>query len=177
MASSSLQQEKGNHGDDTKSIVLKKGKWLPEEDALLREYVRKYGAEKWDKVREKTTLTRDGKSCRFRWLNCLKPSLKKCSFSEEEGRKLIHLHNELGPKWCHMVSQVCLFMLHFYRKTKLKFIRLFMINVIIYYKLLKFIRLSMINVIIYYKLSKIRVFLINKTVVFCMKSTYRPDSS
>ncbi|KAL5101569.1 hypothetical protein RYX36_005896, partial [Vicia faba] len=105
MASSSLQQEKGIDGDDTKNIVLKKGKWQPEEDALLREYVRKCGAKKWDKVREKTNLPRDGKSCRFRWLNCLKPSLKKYPFSEEEGRKLIHLYNQLGPKWSQMVSQ------------------------------------------------------------------------
>ncbi|CAI8586654.1 unnamed protein product [Vicia faba] len=78
MASSSLQQEKGIDGDDTKNIVLKKGKWQPEEDALLREYVRKCGAKKWD---------------------------KKYQFSEEEGRKLIHLYNQLGPKWSQMVSQ------------------------------------------------------------------------
>ncbi|XP_058746792.1 transcription factor WER-like [Vicia villosa] len=105
MASHSLQQEKGNHGDDTKNIVLKKGKWLPEEDALLRDYVKKYGAKKWDKVREKIKLNRDGKSCRFRWLNSLKPSLKRDPFSEEEIQKLVRLYCELGPKWSQMVSQ------------------------------------------------------------------------
>ncbi|XP_058746798.1 transcription factor MYB114-like [Vicia villosa] len=105
MASHSLQQEKGNHGDDTKNIVLKKGKWLPEEDALLRDYVEKYGAKKWDKVREKIKLNRDGKSCRFRWLNSLKPSLKRDPFSEEEIQKLVRLYCELGPKWSQMVSQ------------------------------------------------------------------------
>ncbi|KAI5433397.1 transcription factor MYB72 [Lathyrus oleraceus] len=105
MASSSLQQEKCNHGDDTRNIVLKKGTWSKEEDQLLREYVTKYGVGKWDSVRKKTKLVRDGKSCRIRWLNHLNPILKKCSFNEEEGRKLIHLYNELGPKWCQMVSQ------------------------------------------------------------------------
>lgn len=99
MASSSLQQEKCNHGDDTRNIVLKKGTWSNEEDQLLREYVIKYGVGKWDSVRKKTELARDGKSCRLRWLNHLNPILKKCSFNEEEGRKLIHLYNELGPKW------------------------------------------------------------------------------
>lgn len=107
MASSSLQQEKGNHGDDTKNIVLRKGKWLPEEDALLRDYVGKYGAKKWDEVREKIKLNRDGKSCRFRWLNSLKPSLKKCPFNKEEKEKLICLYDELGPKWSQMISEVC----------------------------------------------------------------------
>ena len=130
MASSSLQQEKCNHGEDTRKIVLKKGTWSNEEDQLLREYVTKYGVGKWDSVRKKTKLVRDGKSCRLRWLNHLNPILKKCSFNEEEGRKLIHLYNELGPKWSQMISQVCLFMLHSYRKKnyfykeKLKLIKL-----------------------------------------------------
>ncbi|KAI5403552.1 transcription factor MYB10 [Lathyrus oleraceus] len=105
MASSSLQQEKCNHGDDTRNIVLKKGTWSNEEDQLLREYVIKYGVGKWDSIRKKTKLARDGKSCRLRWLNHLNPILKKCSFNEEEGRKLIHLYNELGPKWSQMISQ------------------------------------------------------------------------
>ncbi|CAK8538597.1 unnamed protein product [Lathyrus sativus] len=105
MASSSFQQEKCNHGDDTRNIVLKKGTWSNEEDQLLREYVTNYGVGKWDSVRKKTTLARDGKSCRLRWLNHLKPTLKKCSLSEEEGRKLIYLYNELGPKWTQMLSQ------------------------------------------------------------------------
>ncbi|KAI5433399.1 hypothetical protein KIW84_020611, partial [Lathyrus oleraceus] len=105
MESSSLQQEKCNHGEDTRNIVLKKGTWSKEEDQLLREYVTKYGVGKWDSVRKKTKLVRDGKSCRIRWLNHLNPILKKCSFNEEEGRKLIHLYNEVGPKWSQMVSQ------------------------------------------------------------------------
>ncbi|KAI5433403.1 hypothetical protein KIW84_020615 [Lathyrus oleraceus] len=105
MASSSLQQEKCNHGEDTRNIVLKKGTWSKEEDQLLREYVTKYGVGKWDSVRKKTKLVRDGKSCRIRWLNHLNSILKKCSFNEEERRKLIHLYNELGPKWSQMVSQ------------------------------------------------------------------------
>ncbi|XP_050908195.1 transcription factor MYB10 [Lathyrus oleraceus] len=105
MESSSLQQEKCNHGEDTRNIVLKKGTWSNEEDQLLREYVTKYGVGKWDSVRKKTKLVRDGKSCRLRWLNHLNPILKKCSFNEEEGRKLIHLYNELGPKWSQMISQ------------------------------------------------------------------------
>ncbi|XP_050908175.1 transcription factor MYB14 [Lathyrus oleraceus] len=105
MESSSLQQEKCNNGEDTRNIVLKKGTWSKEEDQLLREYVTKYGVGKWDSVRKKTKLVRDGKSCRIRWLNHLNPILKKCSFNEEEGRKLIHLYNELGPKWSQIVSQ------------------------------------------------------------------------
>ncbi|XP_058746795.1 uncharacterized protein LOC131619746 [Vicia villosa] len=105
MASSSLQQEKGNHGDDTGNIVLKKGTWSSQEDQVLVEYVKNYGARKWDSVRKKTKLIRDGKSCRLRWLNHLKPTLKKCSFSEEEKEELISLYKELGPKWSGMVSK------------------------------------------------------------------------
>lgn len=114
MASSPLQQEKGKHGDETENIVLKKGTWSSQEDRVLEEYVKNYGARKWNSVREKTKLARDGKSCRLRWLNHLNPTLKKCSFSKEEKEKLINLYNELGPKWSRMVSKVCLFILHFY---------------------------------------------------------------
>ncbi|KAI5433472.1 transcription factor MYB35 [Lathyrus oleraceus] len=105
MASSSLQQKKCNQSNETGNIALRKGTWSSEEDQVLREYVIKYGIGKWDSLRKKTKLARDGRSCRLRWLNHLNPILKKCSFNEEEGRKLVHLYNELGSKWCQMVSQ------------------------------------------------------------------------
>lgn len=115
MASSSLQQKKCNQSNGTRNIVLRKGTWSSEEDQLLREYVIKYGIGKWNSLKKKTKLVRDGRSCRLRWLNHLNPILKKCSFNEEERRKLVHLYNELGPKWSQMISQVCLFIIHSYR--------------------------------------------------------------
>jgi len=57
--------------------VLRKGPWMPEEDEILVEYVRQFGARDWSSIRTKGLLPRTGKSCRLRWVNKLKPDLKR----------------------------------------------------------------------------------------------------
>lgn len=57
--------------------VLRKGPWMPEEDEILVEYVRQFGARDWSSIRSKGLLPRTGKSCRLRWVNKLKPDLKR----------------------------------------------------------------------------------------------------
>ena len=61
------------NGDD----VLRKGPWMLEEDEILVEYVRQFGARDWSSIRSKGLLPRTGKSCRLRWVNKLKPDLKR----------------------------------------------------------------------------------------------------
>jgi myb proto-oncogene protein len=58
--------------------VLRKGPWMPEEDEILVDYVRQFGARDWSSIRSKGLLPRTGKSCRLRWVNKLKPDLKRC---------------------------------------------------------------------------------------------------
>ena len=43
-------------------------------------------------------LERCGKSCRLRWINYLRPDLKRGTFSQEEEDLIIHLHSLLGNK-------------------------------------------------------------------------------
>jgi hypothetical protein len=43
-------------------------------------------------------LERCGKSCRLRWINYLRPDLKRGAFSQEEEDLIIHLHSMLGNK-------------------------------------------------------------------------------
>jgi hypothetical protein len=43
-------------------------------------------------------LERCGKSCRLRWINYLRPDLKRGTFSQEEEDLIIHLHSMLGNK-------------------------------------------------------------------------------
>lgn len=85
---------------------LKKGPWTAVEDAILVEYVKKYGEGNWNAVQKNCGLMRCGKSCRLRWANHLRPNLKKGSFSPEEERIIIELHARLGNKWARMASQV-----------------------------------------------------------------------
>ena len=43
-------------------------------------------------------LQRCGKSCRLRWINYLRPGLKRGAFSQEEEDLIIHLHSMMGNK-------------------------------------------------------------------------------
>lgn len=46
-----------------------------------------------------TGLTRCGKSCRLRWMNYLRPDVKRGNYSKEEEEMIIKLHEELGNKY------------------------------------------------------------------------------
>ncbi|MCO5593208.1 hypothetical protein L7F22_047215 [Adiantum nelumboides] len=44
-------------------------------------------------------LLRCGKSCRLRWINYLRPDLKRGNITEEEDNLIIKLHSVLGNRW------------------------------------------------------------------------------
>lgn len=77
---------------------LKKGPWTPEEDEKLREYISEHGIGSWRALPRLVGLNRCGKSCRLRWMNYLRPEIKRGSFSEEEERLIIHLHSIIGNR-------------------------------------------------------------------------------
>ncbi|CAA2985168.1 transcription factor AS1 [Olea europaea subsp. europaea] len=83
-------------------------RWRPEEDALLRAYVKQYGPREWHLVSERMNkpLNRDAKSCLERWKNYLKPDIKKGSLTEEEQRLVIHLQAKHGNKWKKIAAEV-----------------------------------------------------------------------
>ncbi|KAJ1687106.1 hypothetical protein LUZ63_018496 [Rhynchospora breviuscula] len=79
---------------------MRKGPWTPEEDAILFEHVRNNGARNWSLVSFLGLLPRTGKSCRLRWVNKLRPGLKKGrKFSPEEEQKVLDLQAQFGNKW------------------------------------------------------------------------------
>ncbi|KAG8378793.1 hypothetical protein BUALT_Bualt07G0021900 [Buddleja alternifolia] len=51
-------------------------------------------------------LQRCGKSCRLRWINYLRPDLKRGMFSQEEEDLIIMLHEALGNRWAQIASQL-----------------------------------------------------------------------
>ena len=87
-------------------VVLKKGPWTAAEDAVLIDYVKKYGGGKWNAVLRNTGLARCGKSCRLRWTNHLRPNLKKGAFSPKEEKLIVDLHAQYGNKWARMATLV-----------------------------------------------------------------------
>ncbi|KAH0665664.1 hypothetical protein KY285_026870 [Solanum tuberosum] len=73
---------------------VKKGAWSPEEDQKLIDYIMQY------------RLSRTGKSCRLRWINYLRPDLKKGPFSIEEVEIVIRMYQSLGNRWSAIAKEL-----------------------------------------------------------------------
>ncbi|KAK4269081.1 hypothetical protein QN277_022285 [Acacia crassicarpa] len=83
----------------TKNVAINKGAWTPEEDRKLAEVIAVHGAKKWKSIAAKAGLNRGGKSCRLRWLNYLRPNIKRGNISEQEEDLIFRLHKLLGNRW------------------------------------------------------------------------------
>ncbi|KAJ8456054.1 hypothetical protein OPV22_034797 [Ensete ventricosum] len=87
-------------------VGLKRGPWTPEEDKKLRDYVQKNGHGSWRRLPKLAGLNRCGKSCRLRWINYLRPDIKRGNFTEEEESLIIDLHSLHGNKWSTIVASL-----------------------------------------------------------------------
>ncbi|XVF02825.1 hypothetical protein REPUB_Repub04eG0207700 [Reevesia pubescens] len=76
-----------------------KGAWSKQEDEKLINYIRKHGEGCWRTLPRAAGLLRCGKSCRLRWINYLRPDLKRGKFAEDEEDLIIKLHALLGNRW------------------------------------------------------------------------------
>ncbi|KAI3829926.1 hypothetical protein L1987_04058 [Smallanthus sonchifolius] len=85
---------------------LKKGAWSHEEDQMLISYISRYGIWNWTQMPRFAGLSRTGKSCRLRWMNYLKPNIKRGNFSKEEDGIILHSHSVLGNKWSAIASKL-----------------------------------------------------------------------
>ena len=81
--------------------VVKKGKWLEEEDQQIRQIVSKHGKEAstWELVSKAMGYNRNIKQIKGRYENFLDPTLKHGPWTEEEDNKLLRLQSESGNKW------------------------------------------------------------------------------
>ncbi|KAK6773367.1 hypothetical protein RDI58_028605 [Solanum bulbocastanum] len=78
---------------------LNKGAWTPLEDKILIDYIKVHGEGKWRNLPKGAGLKRCGKSCRLRWLNYLRPDIKRGNISPDEEDLIIRLHKLLGNRW------------------------------------------------------------------------------
>nr|KYP39120.1 Myb-related protein Zm1 [Cajanus cajan] len=83
---------------------VKRGPWSPSEDLKLIAFIQKYGHENWRALPKQAGLMRCGKSCRLRWINYLRPDVKRGNFTQEEEETIIRLHKALGNKWSKIAS-------------------------------------------------------------------------
>ncbi|XP_041007949.1 transcription factor LAF1-like [Juglans microcarpa x Juglans regia] len=80
--------------------------WSPEEDQRLRNYVLIHGHGCWNSVPINAGLQRNGKSCRLRWINYLRPGLKRGMFCKVEEETILTLHRALGNKWSQIAQHL-----------------------------------------------------------------------
>ncbi|CAH9106164.1 unnamed protein product [Cuscuta europaea] len=85
---------------------LKKGPWTAEEDKKLITFILNNGQCCWRAVPKLAGLLRCGKSCRLRWINYLRPDLKRGLLSDYEEKMVIDLHAQLGNKWSKIASHL-----------------------------------------------------------------------
>ncbi|PQM34080.1 transcription factor MYB46 [Prunus yedoensis var. nudiflora] len=75
---------KNNNNNSNNTSKLRKGLWSPEEDDKLMSYMINNGQGCWSDVARNAGLQRCGKSCRLRWINYLRPDLKRGAFSPQK---------------------------------------------------------------------------------------------
>uniref|UniRef100_A0A453RQK9 Uncharacterized protein n=1 Tax=Aegilops tauschii subsp. strangulata TaxID=200361 RepID=A0A453RQK9_AEGTS len=83
-----------------------KGAWTREEDERLVAHVRAHGEGCWRSLPSAAGLLRCGKSCRLRWINYLRPDLKRGNFSRDEDELIVKLHSLLGNKWSLIAARL-----------------------------------------------------------------------
>jgi len=102
-----ISQAQSSKNTPNNSETFKKvGKWTPEEDELLKEYVSLYSEKQWKKVSEHIP-GRAPIQCLHRWTKILKPGLVKGPWTQEEDQKLIAWVKKQGPgKWAQAANMI-----------------------------------------------------------------------
>ncbi|XP_031274133.1 transcription factor MYB108-like [Pistacia vera] len=85
---------------------VRKGPWTVEEDSLLMNYVTIHGEGRWNSVARCAGLKRTGKSCRLRWLNYLRPDVRRGNISLQEQLMILELHSRWGNRWSKIAQHL-----------------------------------------------------------------------
>ncbi|CAA0380997.1 unnamed protein product [Arabidopsis thaliana] len=86
--------------------TVRKGPWTMEEDFILFNYILNHGEGLWNSVAKASGLKRTGKSCRLRWLNYLRPDVRRGNITAEEQLLIIQLHAKLGNRWSKIAKHL-----------------------------------------------------------------------
>ena len=79
-------------------IPIRKGPWSPEEDKLLRKWVKQNGPKHWEAC-GRFIKGRKGKQCREHWNNCLNPKLIKGHWTTEEDFLIMFFYEKCKGSW------------------------------------------------------------------------------
>ncbi|XP_019151897.1 PREDICTED: transcription repressor MYB5-like [Ipomoea nil] len=97
---------KGKQTPCCSKVGLKRGPWTPAEDKLLTDYINKEGEGQWRTLPKMAGLLRCGKSCRLRWMNYLRPTVKRGHITPDEEDLILRLHRLLGNRWSLIAGRI-----------------------------------------------------------------------
>eukprot|EP01018_Ginkgo_biloba_P009869 Gb_03400 [translate_table: standard] len=87
-------------------VGLNRGAWTGAEDNMLRKYIEAHGEGNWRSLPKNAGLRRCGKSCRLRWLNYLRPDIKRGNISADEEELIIRMHALVGNRWSIIAGRI-----------------------------------------------------------------------
>nr|CAD1832310.1 unnamed protein product [Ananas comosus var. bracteatus] len=86
---------------------VEEGAWTAVEDKMLVSYITAHGEGKWGSLPKRAgAFEALRKSCRLRWLNYLRPGIKRGNITCEEEELIIRLHMLLGNRWSLIAARL-----------------------------------------------------------------------
>ncbi|XP_054803777.1 transcription factor MYB78-like [Prosopis cineraria] len=95
----------GSSGSE-EEMGIRKGPWTEEEDTILANYISLHGEGHWNSLARAAGLKRTGKSCRLRWLNYLRPNVRRGNISLQEQLLILDLHSRWGNRWSKIAQEL-----------------------------------------------------------------------
>ncbi|CAA0828523.1 Transcription factor MYB21 [Striga hermonthica] len=90
----------------SQEVEVRKGPWTMEEDLILMNYIANHGEGVWNSLARSAGLKRTGKSCRLRWLNYLRPDVRRGNITPEEQLLIMELHAKWGNRWSKIAKHL-----------------------------------------------------------------------
>ncbi|XP_011013294.1 PREDICTED: myb-related protein 305-like isoform X1 [Populus euphratica] len=91
---------------NSRDVEIRKGPWTLEEDLILTNHIANHGEGVWNSLAKDAGLKRTGKSCRLRWLNYLRPDLRRGNITPEEQLLIMELHAKWGNRWSKIAKHL-----------------------------------------------------------------------
>ncbi|XP_022774405.1 myb-related protein 305-like [Durio zibethinus] len=91
---------------NSQEVEVRKGPWTMEEDWILINYIANHGEGDWNNLAKAAGLKRTGKSCRLRWLNYLRPDVRRGNITPEEQCLIMELHAKWGNRWSKIAKHL-----------------------------------------------------------------------
>ncbi|XP_062153216.1 MYB-like transcription factor EOBII [Alnus glutinosa] len=98
--------DKNRPSNSSQDVEVRKGPWTMEEDMILIDYIANHGEGVWNTLAKSAGLKRTGKSCRLRWLNYLRPDVRRGNITPEEELLILELHSKWGNRWSKIAKHL-----------------------------------------------------------------------